>query len=726
MMTAPEQTHTALPQEVFLLGIGGMGMAPLAIYLAQAGCRVRGWDDHLKAPVRALLEREGIEILDTPAPGSSPLIVRSSAVDLSHPLLARAMAGTGAPCLRRGELLARLAADKKLVAIAGSHGKTTTTGMLIDMLRAVGFDFGYVLGGLFNDGQTAPAHYSADSPWLVAEVDESDGTIEGFNPAVTLVVNLDWDHADRYRTEADLREAFARLFARTREHILVPESFPAGGEGTSAAPVLRFEAPGINFNLDNANAALQACRLIAGTVPQNPLAKFPGICRRQDVIHREGNMRVMADYAHHPTEIRALLNMVRSESAGPVWVVFQPHRYSRTRQFAPEFAQVLSTADRSWVLPVYAASELPDAGGTAARILDAAPGKLDAVSPAALDGVLDRALSEEQPAVLLFVGAGDIDRMAARFVRDRQTALRWRESLSTEAVLKLGEPLARKTTIGIGGPARFYAEPASEADVAYLLREAREAALPVLPLGRGSNLIVADAGFDGLALGFKHATWQQLELDGQGRLVAGAGVRLKQLCSFAAKNGLGGFEFLEGIPGTVGGSLRMNAGAMGGWIFDVVEEVTFIDVAGELQTWAKARFHFGYRQCREIAQGLALRAVFASGKTAPDADIRATMDAYAGTRKESQPREPSAGCIFKNPEGGHAGKLIDELGLKGLREGGAEVSAVHANFIINTGGATSADIIALVRRIRAKVRSERGIELEPEVLLAGQKWEDVL
>jgi UDP-N-acetylenolpyruvoylglucosamine reductase len=158
----------------------------------------------------------------------------------------------------------------------------------------------------------------------------------------------------------------------------------------------------------------------------------------------------------------------------------------------------------------------------------------------------------------------------------------------------------------------------------------------------------------------------------------------------------------------------------------VVEEVTFVDAAGELQTWAKERFHFGYRQCREIAQGLALRAVFASGKSAPDADIRATMDAYAGSRKESQPREPSAGCIFKNPEGGHAGKLIDELGLKGLREGGAEVSAVHANFIINTGGATSADIIALVRRIRAKARSERGVELEPEVLLAGQTWEDVL
>ncbi|MBC2595372.1 UDP-N-acetylmuramate dehydrogenase [Ruficoccus amylovorans] len=725
MMTLPENLQTTLPEEVFLLGIGGMGMAPLAVYLAQAGCRVRGWDDNLKAPIRALLEAQGIEILDTPQVGSvdsSSLVVRSSAVDPAHPLLARC--GIDAACLRRGEFLARLAAGKKLVAVAGSHGKTTTTGMLIDMLRAVGFDFGYVLGGLFSDGATPPARYSATSPWLVAEVDESDGTIEGFSPAVTLVVNLDWDHADRYRTEADLRAAFARLFSRTSEHILLPENFPS--EEGAAAPVLRFEAPGINFNLDNANAALQACRLISGVVPENPLAAFPGICRRQDVIHREERMRVMADYAHHPTEIRALLGMVKHQSEGPVWVVFQPHRYSRTRQFAREFAQVLAAADRAWVLPVYAASELPDAGGTEERILSEAPECLEAVSPADLNGVLDRALEKERPAALLFVGAGDIDRMAARFVRDRQQALNWREGLSTGAVLRLGEPLARKTTIGIGGPARFYAEPATEADVAYLLREAKSLGLPVLPLGRGSNLIVADAGFDGLALGFRHETWQRLELDPEGRIVAGTGVRLKQLCSFAAKNGLGGFEFLEGIPGTVGGSLRMNAGAMGGWTFDVVAEVTFIDASGALQTWPRERFHFGYRQCREIAQGLALSAVFASGQSGESESIRARMDSYAGSRKESQPREPSAGCIFKNPEGGHAGRIIDELGLKGLREGGAEVSAVHANFIVNTGGATAADVIALVRRIRETARRERGVELEPEVLLAGLKWEELL
>ncbi|QYY35775.1 UDP-N-acetylmuramate dehydrogenase [Ruficoccus sp. ZRK36] len=726
MMTAPEQPHTALPEEVFLLGIGGMGMAPLAICLAQAGCRVRGWDDNLKAPVRELLEAHGIEISNTPAPGSKPLIVRSSAVDLAHPLLAQSVAEGKATCLRRGELLARLAAGKKLVAIAGSHGKTTTTGMLIDMLRSVGFDFSYVLGGLFNGGGTlSPAHYSASSPWLVAEVDESDGTIEGFDPAVTVVVNLDWDHADRYRTEADLRAAFARLFARTSERVLLPEAFPFDEE--IKAEVIRFEAPGINFNLDNANAALQACRLIAGTVPENPLSSFPGICRRQDVIHREGTLQVIADYAHHPTEIRALLSMMRCESEGPVWVVFQPHRYSRTRQFARDFAQVLDTADRAWVLPVYAASEPLDQGGTEERIFqEAGSAKLEAVAPGDLNGVLDRAMAEEMPGTLLFVGAGDIDRMAARFVRDRQLSLRWKEGLSTEAVIRLGEPLDRKTTIRIGGPARFYAEPADEADMAYLLREAREVGLPVLPLGRGSNLLVPDEGFDGLALGFKQAAWQRLELDGEERILAGAGVRLKQLCSFAAKHGLGGFEFLEGIPGTVGGSLRMNAGAMGGWIFDVVEEVIFVDAAGTVQVWPRERFHFGYRKCCEIADGLALGAVFSSQKTEPDTAIRARMDSYASTRKESQPREPSAGCIFKNPEGGHAGKIIDELGLKGLREGAAEVSSVHANFIINTGGATSADVVGLIRRIRETARRERGVELEPEVLLAGQKWEELL
>jgi UDP-N-acetylenolpyruvoylglucosamine reductase len=211
---------------------------------------------------------------------------------------------------------------------------------------------------------------------------------------------------------------------------------------------------------------------------------------------------------------------------------------------------------------------------------------------------------------------------------------------------------------------------------------------------------------------------------------------LKNLCGLAAKSGIEGFEFLEGIPGTVGGALRMNAGAMGGWMFDVVEEVQAMTMNGSVKTWAKAEMHIDYRHCEELHDAIALGALLAprrdrgeageAGAPGETGAIKRQMDAYARKRHESQPREPSAGCVFKNPPGQSAGRLIDESGLKGERVGDAEVSTVHANFIVNRGRASSGQVLELVRRVRARVRQVKGVELEPEVLLYGKQWKDVL
>ncbi|MBI3885435.1 MAG: UDP-N-acetylmuramate dehydrogenase [Opitutae bacterium] len=288
------------------------------------------------------------------------------------------------------------------------------------------------------------------------------------------------------------------------------------------------------------------------------------------------------------------------------------------------------------------------------------------------------------------------------------------------------EVLAPRTTLRVGGPARVYAEPASAEDLRRLLLEAGRRALPVLLLGRGSNLIVPDDGVDGLVISLGHANWQQFAPQPDGRVRVGAGLRLKNLCGLATKAGLRGFEFLEGIPGTVGGALRMNAGAMGGWMFDVVEEVQLMTLPGEVRTMKRAEMHVDYRHCGELREAIALGACLQPAAQSEAADIRRQIDVYQKKRVESQPREPSAGCIFKNPPGNSAGKLIDESGLKGARVGDAEVSGVHANFIVNRGHATSADIIGLVREVRARVKRARGLDLEPEVLLFGREWRDVL
>jgi UDP-N-acetylmuramate-alanine ligase len=200
----------------WMLGACGMGVGPLALYLKGDGWDVSGWDDSTGSPMELQLANGEVPLLRDPwAAGRRPSVVgRSSAVKPGHPALALAEQH-GVRTLRRGELLAEAVAERRFVAVCGSHGKTTTCGLLVAALASAGADFGYVLGGLFRDPSFPPARASATSPWVVAEVDESDGTIGAFSPDVTVAVNLDWDHPDYYRDEAAL-EAVFRVLVRAR------------------------------------------------------------------------------------------------------------------------------------------------------------------------------------------------------------------------------------------------------------------------------------------------------------------------------------------------------------------------------------------------------------------------------------------------------------------------------------------------------------------------------
>jgi UDP-N-acetylmuramate--L-alanine ligase/UDP-N-acetylenolpyruvoylglucosamine reductase len=759
-----------------------MGVGPLAVYLAQLGFEVTGEDDALVEPMRALLAREHVTVVPAGAvPAGCQLVVYSSAIAAAHPARVAAVA-RGLPLVRRGELLSEVLRGKKLVAVCGAHGKTTTTAMLITVLRRAQFPAGWVLGGLFADDAMPPAR-TGSSDWVVAEIDESDGTIDAFSPEITLATNLDWDHPDHYRRLDDFATAFAALFARTKSAVLTFDAcalsqrlvaaaqpgslssqyFTFGRSGDFSCEItgetgehLRLRLGGRfpmaeaqvrargEFNAANATAALAAAQLMGAELAPRLLADYSGVCRRQSVIHAAPGLTVIEDYAHHPAEIRALLASLRGRvgERGRLIVLFQPHRFSRTAQFKTEFAAALALADRVHLLDVYAAGEAPLAGGTTADIY-AELKKNSAALPVDYlpgdDAALFRALSRElqRGDLVAFVGAGDIDQKARAWLElrraDEMKAKIWddfaaalRPQLSATTRLAREESLAAKTTMRVGGAARVYAEPATVADLQVLLREAHARGVEVFFLGRGSNLIVPDEGVDGLVIALSHDAWQRFEPRPDGRVWAGAGLRLKNLCGLAGKAGLVGFEFLEGIPGSVGGALRMNAGAMGGWMFDVVEEVEMMTPAGEVKTLRKADMHVAYRHCAELLDAIALGVLLRPAAQADTEAISRQIDVYRRKRHETQPREPSAGCIFKNPAGNSAGRLIDEAGLKGERVGDAEVSTVHANFIINRGHATGSDVIALMRRVRARVREARSVELEPEVLLYGKKWEEVL
>ena len=291
--------------------------------------------------------------------------------------------------------------------------------------------------------------------------------------------------------------------------------------------------------------------------------------------------------------------------------------------------------------------------------------------------------------------------------------------VSSATVIRRDEPMAKHTTLRVGGPADDYVEPASEADLAAILKFCGEHSVKFFILGRGSNLLVRDGGFRGVVICLAHPEFSEIEIDGE-RLCCGAGARLKNVAVEARRNALCGLEFLEGIPGSLGGALRMNAGAMGSATFDVVETVRLMDFDGRVRELSPPQMAVEYRGCATLKNHVALDAVL-RGRPDSAESIAQRMSAFSQKRWSSQPAAPSAGCMFKNPAEIPAGRLIDELGLKGTRVGGARISPEHGNFLVNDGNATAAEVLELIGILQAKAKAERGIELHTEVEIIGDE-----
>jgi UDP-N-acetylenolpyruvoylglucosamine reductase len=247
----------------------------------------------------------------------------------------------------------------------------------------------------------------------------------------------------------------------------------------------------------------------------------------------------------------------------------------------------------------------------------------------------------------------------------------------------------------------------------------RERLLGVTFIGRGSNLLVRDAGISGVTVHLGSEAFTKIEVDGE-RLVVGAGARLKQVAMAAKRFNLTGLEFLEGIPGSVGGGLFMNAGAMGSSLFDIVERVRIMDMQGNILEKEPGELRVEYRVCKELRSHVAISAVLKARRGTPE-EITSRLKEFEEKRWSSQPAAASAGCIFKNPPSISAGKVIEEVGLKGLSFGQARVSEVHGNFIVNEGGATASEVLNLISIVQERVRRERGIDLETEVIVVGDE-----
>jgi UDP-N-acetylmuramate--alanine ligase len=434
-------------RRLHFIGIGGAGMSGLALVCARLGATVTG-SDRSDSSYMERLRVAGLE----PSVGHDAAnlpegteVVVSTAIGEDNPELVLAR-DRGVEPIHRGALLAELCAEKRLIAIAGTHGKTTTTAMTVWALRAIGADPAFFVGGevpgLGSDGGTANAGWG-EGDWVVAEADESDASFLRLRPEVAVVTNVEMDHHTRWGSLAELHEAF-RGFAAPARGLVVPADEEMGWLDDAGEEVLRFDgaSPGSvelrlrvpgEHNRRNARAAIAALELAGfdGDDVAAALADFRGVHRRLELKGTYGLVDVYDDYAHHPTEVRATLAALREMGPDRILAVFQPHLYSRTKALAEEFGAALAPADEVFVLDVYPAREKPVgdlAGVSGLQVARAAADRMGGrpvwwlpdfgLARRALVDHLDRnAEYYGDASVLVTIGAGDVFKLGEMLLR---------------------------------------------------------------------------------------------------------------------------------------------------------------------------------------------------------------------------------------------------------------------------------------------------------------------
>ncbi len=751
---------------VHLVGCCGVGMSGLAFHLAARGLRVTGCDSS-PGRLSPWLRRHGVPV----ARGHDPShlrkmdwVVRSAAASVLMPEIAAA-AASRIPVFRRGAVLAALLRDRESVIVSGTHGKTTTSAMIVHVLMADGRMPDFCIGGeLPALGGVAGA---GNSGLMVAEADESDGTLACYAPDIAVVTNMEFDHAEHFKSSAEMRACFDAMVHSTRKclvycaddqgaRLLCARRKGAMSYGFSRKSDLRAshhvaDGSGSRFTVSlhgrrlgefclpvpgrhNVLNSLAACgAALALGIPfhsvKRGLAGFRPVRRRFERVVDRDDIFVLSDYAHHPTEIAALIKGASLLGRRRLVAVFQPHRFSRTLALGEDFPKAFNGVERVVLVPVYAASEQPVEGGSVwdlyARFREA--GRVNALCAKSLRTAWNYLELELRTGDgLLVVGAGDVERIAgwagARFAgagpgENDPVCARAREleGLGLHATaMRTREPMAGKTTLHVGGQADIFLDVASEEDLASIMKWSARRGVPVKIIGAGSNVLVGDPGVRGVVIRLSRRGFGSVRMDGGNRVVGGAAAGLSVLVARLAARRKKGLLFLAGIPGTVGGALRMNAGAWGRSIGERVVHVRVMEMDGSVRVLERKDMRFAYRNCGTLRSRVALDAVFRveSGDAREIAEELESISARRAWMKGLR----SAGSVFKNPPGDFAGRLIERSGLKGHKVGGACVSDRHANCIVTGQGATASDVMALVEIVRGRVKSQFGIDLVEEVV----------
>jgi len=800
-----------LPSHIHFVGIGGIGMLALAQYVASKGISVSGSDQQDSDNLR-LLTAQGARIHVGHAPANiedAELVVVTSAVSDSNPELVEA-ARRGIPVVKRARLLGQITAHSKSVAVAGTHGKSTTTALIGHLLRESGIDVTVFGGGMVRDGNggVEGPFLLGTAPGSVVEADEYDRSFLDLSPTIAVITAVDFDHPDTYANLDDMMEAYV-MFARG-----VSGSLIVSGEAERAVEVAResgvaFETygmeaagcswmaydceprhPGWKFelrsdglgrgrfttrlpgrhNVLNSLAALASASQYSGLRPESfraALATFQGVIRRLEPRGTVNGITIVDDYAHHPAEVSAVL-MALNGSARRVRVIFQPHTFTRTQALFAQFVEALSTADEVIVLDVYAAREDPIPGVNSSALAEAVRSRGQAAThfashDEAVRFVVDTARDGD---LIVTMGAGDVGKLPEAILErlssvQRSTLNVRRSTFDARAPslepasqepqtrlalnglpgelaragltrIRVDEPMSRHTSWRIGGPADIFAVAESPDALRAAILVARDHGVPCLVLGGGSNVLASDQGIEGLVILNRIHHLRLQRAGGSTHIDAGSGVFFARLAIFSVRHGLAGLEWGIAIPGTIGAGVVNNAGAHNGDVQRTLVRAEAVDSSGRVLELEPKQLQFNYRQSQLkrtdgspicSTETVITRCWFTAQ---PDRAGRAAglIEELMARRRATQPiSEPSAGSTFKNPESGSAGAFIERAGLKGIEAGGAQFSTKHANFIVNNGGATAADVVRLIHLARNRVRESFGVELEPEVQVVG-RWSE--
>lgn len=748
-----EQSRT-----IHLVGVSGSGMIGLARILIQSGHRVSGSDLQQSGQLQDLINL-GLKFLPSHDAGhvkSMELLVYSSAINKNN-AERKASFELGIPQVRRAECLAALVAKRELLIAAGTHGKTTSTVMLTSVLLEDGREPGYYIGA---DAPGFGASAGAGKGLaFAAEADESDGSILLYQPESCLILNVEEDHLDYYRDLPHILSVFKQVVMQTKGVVVLcaddvnamslkdslkncisygvkeqanfqaydicleetGSMFRVKRDGIDLGEI-ELSIPGLH-NVSNATGiiALAMSYGVAYASCVSAMAKIRGASRRFDVRFQNDAYLIVDDYAHHPTEIKATLAAAKNTGRKRVVAAFQPHRYSRTYHLRNEFSQAFAAVDSLYLTDIYGAGEKPLVEMDGAKFFELVKNEIGekahyAASLGELKLKLASALTEGD--CVISMGAGDIHKVTEELATDLKLLLEMRQTVGAENGLRIYESMRRHTSLRVGGPAQYWFEPSDEDALSKMLIFCFNKKIPVTLIGRGTNLVVTDRGIKGVCVHLGQKKFIEVCIENN-LITAGAGTRLKDIVYQAKKVGLGGLEFMEGIPGNLGGALRMNAGAMQAWMMDVVHSVRHMNAEGRVQETPVSEISAGYRKVPLFEKEIVLSAVL-KGIATSETEIGDVLKAYSKKRWSSQPAAPSAGCTFKNSEHISTGRLIEELGLKDTILGGARISPVHGNFIVNDGHASAADILGLIKLIETKALSERGIKLELEVKILGE------